>query len=205
MTDTRAGQALVVSSHRTIMGKTGICSGTRGTSPARTVIVTQTDRHIEMDLAAKKTALRMFSYGLYAVGVAKGDERNMFTANWLTQVSFEPPLLALSVENDGHSIELLRDSGVFAVSVFGADQREEAGLLGKRWELRPDKINQVHCRLGQTGCPILADALSAIECRVRDSIPAGDSTIFLAEVITAEVYREGTPLTMADAGFRHAG
>jgi hypothetical protein len=36
-------------------------------------------------------------------------------------------------------------------------------------------------------------------------MPAGDSTVFLAEVINAEVQAEGTPLTMQEAGFRHAG
>jgi flavin reductase (DIM6/NTAB) family NADH-FMN oxidoreductase RutF len=158
-----------------------------------------------LDPAAKKAVLRMLTYGLYVVGVAHGDDRNMFTANWLTQVSFEPPLVALSVENDSHSIELLRPSGVFAVSVLSTDQREEAGALGKRWKLRPDKIEAVQYRLGETGCPILMGAPGVLECRVIDSMPAGDSTVFLAEVINAEVQAEGTPLTMQEAGFRHAG
>ncbi|MBV9282769.1 MAG: flavin reductase [Chloroflexi bacterium] len=158
-----------------------------------------------MDPATRKAALRMFTYGLYAVGVAHGEDRNMFTANWLSQVSFEPPLVALSVERDSHSIQLLRDSGVLAISVFSADQREQAGLLGKRWKLRPNKIADVRYRLGVTGCPVLEGAPAVVECRVIDSMGAGDSTIFLAEVIHAEAQEEGTPLTMREAGFRHAG
>jgi flavin reductase (DIM6/NTAB) family NADH-FMN oxidoreductase RutF len=158
-----------------------------------------------LDPATRKAALRLFTYGLYAVGVARGDERNLFTANWLTQVSFEPPLIALSVENDSHSIGLLRDNGVFAISVFSSDDREEAGALGKRWELRPTKIDEVAYELGVTGCPILREALGAVECRVIDRMPAGDSTVFLGEVINARVGRAGTPLTMNAAGFRHAG
>jgi flavin reductase (DIM6/NTAB) family NADH-FMN oxidoreductase RutF len=167
--------------------------------------MTQPAEQVSLDPAAKKAVLRMVTYGLYAVGVAAGEDRNLFTANWLTQVSFEPPLVALSVENDSHSIGLLRESGVFAVSIFGDDQREEAGLLGKRWKLRPDKIEAVRYRLGVTGCPILSDGLGAFECRVVNSMEAGDSTLFLAGVIHAEVQREGTPLTMQEAGFRHAG
>lgn len=158
-----------------------------------------------LDPAARKTALRLFTYGLYAVGVARGDEKNLFTANWLTQVSFDPPLIALSVEDDSHSIELLRDHGMFAISVFSSDDREQASALGKRWELRPNKIDEVEYELGVTGCPILTDALGTVECRVTGSLPAGDSTIFLGEVIDARVGRAGTPLTMSAAGFRHAG
>jgi flavin reductase (DIM6/NTAB) family NADH-FMN oxidoreductase RutF len=149
--------------------------------------------------------LRLFTYGLYAVGVSRGDDKNLFTANWLTQVSFDPPLIALSVEDDSHSIALLRDNGVFAISVFSSDDREKAGALGKRWELRPNKIDEVEYELGITGCPILTDALGAVECRVTGSMPAGDSTVFLGEVINAYVGREGIPLTMSAAGFRHAG
>jgi flavin reductase (DIM6/NTAB) family NADH-FMN oxidoreductase RutF len=167
--------------------------------------MTEAIQPVSLDPVAKKAVLRMFSYGLYSVGVAHGADRNLFTANWLTQVSFDPPLLALSVENDSHSIEVLRASGVFAVSVFSQEDREQAGALGKRWKLRPTKIEEAPHHLGLTGCPILESALGVVECRVIDSLPAGDSTLFVGEVIHAETRRAGTPLTMAQAGFRHAG
>jgi flavin reductase (DIM6/NTAB) family NADH-FMN oxidoreductase RutF len=158
-----------------------------------------------LDPDTRKRALRCFTYGLYALGTARGDSRDLATVNWVTQVSFEPPLLALSVENDSHSIELIRATSVFALSIFGDDRREVAGALGKRWKLRPEKINATPHHPGTTGCPILDDALAAVECRVVGSVPAGDSTLFVAEVIAAQTIREGTPLTMAAAGFRHAG
>ena len=60
----------------------------------------------DVDEAAKKVVFRLFTYGLYAVTCRDGDRRNTFTANWLTQVSFAPPLLALSVERDAASLEL---------------------------------------------------------------------------------------------------
>ena len=161
--------------------------------------------HTQVDPAARKAVLRMFTYGLYAVGVARGDDRNMFTANWLTQASFEPPLITLSVENDSHSIDLIRETGVFTVSVFGDDQKEQAAALGKRWHLRPDKLKDMSHKIGVTGCPYLADSLGYLECAIVDSMRAGDSTLLLAEIVNAEVLREGTPLTMAAAGFRHAG
>ena len=52
-----------------------------------------------MDPKVKKQALRTFTYGLYAISCVEGETVNMFTANWLSQVSFEPPLVAVSVEN----------------------------------------------------------------------------------------------------------
>lgn len=150
--------------------------------------------------------LRQLTYGLYAVTVCHGAEVNAFTANWLTQVSFEPPMLAVSVENDSHSIALIDASGVFAVNVYAEGQRELAGRLGKSLARAPEKLAGVAYRTGPTGCPILLDALGALECRVTGRLPAGDSTVFVAEVVGAELPRtDGVPLTMQAAGFRHSG
>lgn len=158
-----------------------------------------------LDPVARKAVLRLFTYGLYGVTVCDGGAVHAFTANWLTQVSFDPPLVALSVENDSRSIGMMRASGVFAVNVFDSGSRELAGRLGRRSRNVPDKLAGVPCKPGVTGCPVLLDALGVVECRVVGSLPAGDSTLFVGEVIHAEVLREGRPLTMEDAGFRHSG
>lgn len=159
-----------------------------------------------LDPVARKAVLRQLTYGLYAVSVAAEGQVNAFTANWLTQVSFDPPLVAVSVENASRSIGLIRQSAVFAVNVFAEGQRDLAGALGKSLARAPDKLAGLRYRPGVTGCPILLDALGVVECRVVGSLPAGDSTLFVGEVISAEVLREGpAPLTMQAAGFRHSG
>src|SRR5690242_12458214 len=84
-----------------------------------------------LDEAAKKAVLRLFTYGLYAVTCAHEGDRNVFTANWLTQVSFDPPMVAVSVENDSASLPIILASGLFAVNVFAAGERSLAGTLGK--------------------------------------------------------------------------
>jgi len=82
-----------------------------------------------MDVKAKKAVLRLFTYGLYIVTCRYEGQQNAFTANWLTQVSFEPPLLALSVEDEAASLPLIREAGEFAVCVLTSTQREVAGAL----------------------------------------------------------------------------
>ena len=47
--------------------------------------------------------------GVYVVGVAHGEVRNAFTAAWVMQVSFDPLLLALSINPHHSSYGLLRD------------------------------------------------------------------------------------------------
>ena len=158
-----------------------------------------------MNPAIKKQVLRTFTYGLYAVSCASQGEVNVFTANWLTQVSFEPPLVAVSVENTSKSLPMILRSRVFTVNVLRAGSRELAGKLGKSALQHPEKLNGVEYDLGANGCPILHEALAWVACEVRHTAPAGDSTLIVAEVVDVGMLGEGQPLTMADAGFRHAG
>ena len=158
-----------------------------------------------MDPNIKKQALRTFTYGLYAVSCTDEGEVNIFTANWLTQVSFDPPLLAVSVENDSKSLGMILRSRVFTVNVYPSEARELAGKLGKSAIQHPDKLNGIEYDLGANGCPVLHDALAWVACEVKHSGPAGDSMLIVAEVVDAGISGEGRPLTMSEAGFRHAG
>lgn len=160
-----------------------------------------------LDPQAKKTVLRHVSYGLYAVTAAHDGDRGVFTANWLTQVSFEPPLLAVSVERDSSTLPLIRASGVFAVCPLAAGQRDLAGSLGRPRAKAGDKYETLglHVHESASGAPVLADTLGFVACRVTGEMEAGDSVLLLGEVVEAAVFHDGDPLTMREAGFRHAG
>ena len=160
-----------------------------------------------MDINERKKVLRLFTYGLYAIGVRRGDEANAFTANWLTQISFEPLLLALSVEKEAWSWPILAETRVFSINVLATGQRELAGLLGKSRRKVGDKLAKLSWQPAPlTGCPVLQqDALAFAECHITDIHPGGDSWLVVAEVINVQSLRDGEPLTMKEAGFRHAG
>ncbi len=160
-----------------------------------------------LDPQAKKTILRHVSYGLYAVTAAHAGDRGVFTANWLTQVSFEPPLVAVSVELDSSTLPLIRSSGVFAICPLAAGQRDLAGALGRPRAKAGDKFEtlNLHVHDSASGAPVLADTLGFVACRVTGEMEAGDSVLILGEVVEAAVFHDGEPLTMREAGFRHAG
>jgi flavin reductase (DIM6/NTAB) family NADH-FMN oxidoreductase RutF len=158
-----------------------------------------------MDPATKKRVLRLFTYGLYAVTCADNNEVNAFTANWLTQVSFDPPLVAVSVENVTKSLPMILHSRKFTVNVLRSGQRDLAGKLGKSGLKVPDKMAGISYEMLREGYPVLHDAMAWVACEVRNTMPAGDSTLVLGEVIDTGILAEGQPLTMAETGFRHAG
>ena len=158
-----------------------------------------------MDEAAKKAVLRLIPYGLFAVTASDGQVESGMTANWLTQVSFEPPLLASAVEQDARTLQLIRASRHFAVNVFASGQRELAGLLGRKSRNVPDKLQQTAYRPGETGSPLLEAALGYVECRLETEVPAGDHVLLVGEVIAAGLREAGESLTMRETGFRYAG
>jgi flavin reductase (DIM6/NTAB) family NADH-FMN oxidoreductase RutF len=165
-----------------------------------------TDQVPELDPDAKKTVLRWFTYGLYVVTSRDGENTGAFTANWLSQASFDPPLVMVSVEKDSHSLPIIQKTGLFSVNVLESGQRRLAGHFGKRTARVGDKLADIEQYDSATGLPIIEDAIGYVVCKVTGELDAGDSVIVLGEVIEAKVHREeAEPLTMREAGFRHSG
>ena len=160
-----------------------------------------------MDTAAKKAVLRHFPYGLYVVTVAHGGEEHGMTANWITQAAFEPPMLAVAVENTSKTIGMIRDAHYFAVSLLASAQRELAGKLGRSSAQAPQKLKGTKTKPAPVSkAPVLAEALGWVECRAIASLPAGDHTLVLGEIVEAGVENPGAqPLTLQEAGFHYAG
>ena len=159
-----------------------------------------------MDEAAKKAILRHFPYGLYVVTVAHDGEAHGMTANWITQAAFEPPMVVVAIENTSRTIGMVRNSHHFAVNLLLTGQRELAGKLGRNSAQAPQKLKGLKTKPAPvSGVPVLADSLGWVECRVVATLPAGDHTLVLGEVVGAGVEHEGAPLTLAEAGFKYSG
>ena len=56
------------------------------------------------------------------MGVAHGETRNAFTAAWVMQVSYDPLLLALSINSNHSSYRLLKEGRSFSVNVLKKGQ-----------------------------------------------------------------------------------
>jgi flavin reductase (DIM6/NTAB) family NADH-FMN oxidoreductase RutF len=159
-----------------------------------------------MDETAKKTILRHFPYGLYVVTVAHDGEDHGMTANWITQAAFEPPMVVVAIENLSKTIGMVRNSHHFALNLLLSGQRDLAGKLGRSSGQAPQKLKGLKTKPAPvSGVPVLAEALGWVECRVVATLPAGDHTLVLGEVVSAGVEHEGEPLTLAAAGFKYAG
>lgn len=149
-----------------------------------------------MDPVAKKTALRMIPYGLYVLSAETADGRvAAATVNWVTQASFEPPLVVAAVKADSSTHEVVKDSGVFCLSVLGKGQEATAFSFFKPVQREGDRIGGERFRSGTTGAPILDAAPAWLECSLIETVEKGCHSVFVAEVVEAGVARtpEGRP------------
>lgn len=153
-----------------------------------------------MDESAKNTVLRHFSYGLYVVTVAHDGEEHGMTANWITQAAFEPPMVAVAIENTSKIIATVRNSHHFAINLLLVGQRDLAAKLGRSSDHALQKLKGLKTKPAPvSGAPVLVDGLGWVECRVVATLPAGDHTFVLGEVVGAGLEHEGQPLTVAEA------
>ena len=159
-----------------------------------------------MDLQAKKMALRKIPHGVYVVGVKQDSQLNAFTATWLTQVSFTPPLVALGIKKDSHSFEMIKGDRVFSVNVLGKAQKALAEHFVKPASVVGEKLSQVRYRLGKTGAPVLEDAIAYFECEVREiANEQGDHAVVIGEVVEAGVRTDEPALTLMETGWHYGG
>ncbi|NQV43300.1 MAG: flavin reductase [Rhodospirillales bacterium] len=159
-----------------------------------------------MDADIKKTALRMIPYGIYVMTAKDGDTIAAATVNWVTQTSFDPPLLAVGVKTDSGAYGTVVSAGHFALNMLGKDQQGAAFTFFKPAEMDGDTISGEAFTAGTTGAPILNSSPAAVECKVRDVVELGCHHIIVGEVINAQQNRdiEGRPdqaiLHMSDLG-----
>lgn len=141
-----------------------------------------------------KEAMSQFATGVTIVTTRDGEEIHGLTANAVSSVSLDPLLVLVCVEKTLYSHELMHQSGVFAVNILNVNQRTLAERFAGLIPDVEDRFAGVSYISADTGSPILADTLAWLDCRVWASYDGGDHTIFVGEVIAADVPDEHEPL-----------
>jgi len=162
-------------------------------------------------------ALDMMNYGMYVIGSHGAAGLNVMAAHWLMQVSFNPRMVALSLENDARTLANIRETRVFSVNIMGDDsmalvasflQPANPGKVHGRHAIGAgpvDKLAGVPHKVMATGCPILRDALAWFECKVEGGVPTGDHTLVVARITDGGQINAGKPLRDDDLGWTYSG
>lgn len=157
---------------------------------------------MEKDVLRK--VFESFPYGLFILGSRNGSKVSTSVVNWVTQVSFHPPIVAVSVEESSRMRKTIEDSGVFSLNTLRSGAIETAKALLKNSEPVGNTMNGKEFTLGGLGLPIFLDSASAIECNLKHSLHTGDHVIFVGEVVNAVFRHEGDVLTLRETGWKYA-
>lgn len=148
--------------------------------------------------------------GLYVIGSTDGAQRrNGMVSNWVTQLSFDPKWVGVSVEDDALTHELIDAAGVFSVCLVSREDRSLVRKFTKPVEvdLTARTLNGFAYIEKATGAPILAQSVAYLDCKVRDRMEAGRHTLFAGEPVECGfLEEEETPvLRMEDTRMNYGG
>jgi flavin reductase (DIM6/NTAB) family NADH-FMN oxidoreductase RutF/rubredoxin len=132
--------------------------------------------------------------------ITSGKERsNGQIANTVFQVTSEPETVAVCINRENLTHELIEQSQIFAVSALSKDAPLEfIGSFGFRSGREIDKFEGVNFKIGKTGTRIVLDnSIAYLEAEVIDEIEVGTHTLFIGKVVDADILNGEEPMTYA--------
>jgi flavin reductase (DIM6/NTAB) family NADH-FMN oxidoreductase RutF len=143
-----------------------------------------------------QSAFGQMTYGIYVLTSKMDDEINGMIASWVTQVSYDPPLIMAAVHPNRYSHDMIVNSRVFGLHIIDRSRKD----LLKRFKGRDpaDKFSGMDWTSGKTGVPVLKDCLAWFELEVKEQHHPGNHSLFIARVVDAGSHSDQTPLTTLD-------
>ena len=139
------------------------------------------------------------SYGLYIVSTCHNGKLNGQISNTVFQVTDKPPQVVVSINKSELTHDYIMESKHFAISILEeSTPLNLIGLFGFKSGREIDKLSQVQYKEGITGCPlVLENAIAILESKVINTVDVGSHTLFIGEVVYAEMLKQANPMTYA--------
>lgn len=143
---------------------------------------------------------------LALVGSRAGDEWNAMTTSWITQLSMDPVLVGIGVDNAAVTRRLISEGGSFSINLWSADDTRVFVKFSKPAAFEDMALNGRAVSEGVTGAPVFAEAIAYLDCKVRHVHDLGTHTLFIGEVVDAGVRNdEARVASMSDTRMKYGG
>jgi flavin reductase (DIM6/NTAB) family NADH-FMN oxidoreductase RutF len=150
---------------------------------------------MSLDPEKLRQAMRAWTTGVAIVTSVHDGQQYGMTVNSFTSISLEPPLVSVTLKRLTHTHDLVVKSGMFAVTVLTAEQKELSDRFAGKFPNITDRFDGVQMeRLSPLAAPVFKNGIAYFHCRIVNSIPVGENTLFVAEVTAAHGAGEGDPL-----------
>jgi flavin reductase (DIM6/NTAB) family NADH-FMN oxidoreductase RutF len=147
---------------------------------------------VAFDPKEQRRIFGRFATGVTVLSTIADKETWGMTANAVTSLSLEPPLVLVAVVRNSATDGYLKASRCFALNILAAEQKN----LSTRFSgPGPRDFSDLETKTASTGCPILVDAIAWVDCRVVDIFAGGDHEIFIGEIVAGDAHQgEKKPL-----------
>jgi len=134
---------------------------------------------------------------MYVIGSRKGDRLNGQIANTVFQITSEPPTIAVSINKNNLTHGFIRESKMLAVSMLSQNTPLSfIGHFGFKSGRDIDKLEGINYKIGETPAPVVIEnAVAYLEAKVIQEVDVGTHTIFIGEVVGADVITEDVCMT----------
>lgn len=149
-----------------------------------------------------RRAMRCWTTGVAVVTSRYGDIEHGMTVNSFTSVSLEPPRIVVTLANTTRTHALVQKSQIFAVTILGQHQMEIAERFAGHIPEMEDRLAGLEVKTLISGAPLLCNGIAHIDCRVVHTYPMPNSTLFVGEVLAAEVCQDHSPLVYFNRKYR---
>ena len=147
-----------------------------------------------LDPEQLRHAMRAWTTGVAIITATHAGQRHGMTINSFTSLTLEPPVISVTLKRLTHTHELVEKSGEFSITILAADQGNLSDLFAGKMPEITDRLEGLETKTLHMDAPLLKGGLAFFNCRVLNSIPVGENTHYLAEVIAAQGEGEGDPL-----------
>jgi flavin reductase (DIM6/NTAB) family NADH-FMN oxidoreductase RutF len=158
-----------------------------------------------MDPEIRKKVLRMIPYGMYVITAKHEDKLAAGTIDWVTQASFEPPMVVCCLRQDSFIYSLVTGSKKYAIHPLGAGQKQYAMNFFKNKDATATHINGQAYQLSSSGIPILDEPPASFELEMVEQLKQSDHAVILGKVTAVTLKREELPLLLRDTGWQYGG
>lgn len=149
-----------------------------------------------------RQAMRHWTTGVSVVSSRYGDAQHGMTVNSLASISLDPPIVSVSLANATRTFELVNLSGVFGVTILGANQDVISDRFAGRGGHEENRFEGLDVFSLSSGVPFIRGGLAFLDCRVIFTYPLLNSTLFIGEVMAVESLQEADPLIYHNRKYR---
>lgn len=147
-----------------------------------------------LDPEKLRRAMRAWTTGVAIVTSIYEDQQYGMTVNSFTSISLEPPVICVTLRRLTHTHDLVVKSGLFSVTILTAAQKELSDRFAGKIPNITNRFDGVQTETISLDAPVFRDGMAYFDCQVMTSMPVGENTLFVAEVLDARGGGEGEPL-----------